>query len=241
MTALRRELKSANKERKKEIQKEIQRIEEEGEATVEQVTQEHNEEQQVKDAEEAERRLAILAKKKEKEAARSAELERIRQDAIENLAGKPDDRELERVKLEERLEQDDLMIHEVPADGSCLFASIAHQLLVVLGLDVKAEQVRLRVSEYLALHADHYAPFIDYTEYGSYGDYCHAVTQKGFWGGDVELDAACRVYQVLIKVYKADGVIEFKPDTEYDHTLRVSFHQSLYTLGAHYNSLIKRA
>lgn len=94
-------------------------------------------------------------------------------------------------------------------------------------------------ADYIVEHADNYSPFIDFTEHSVSGlqGYVELVRKSGWWGGDLELDAMAQAIPAHIRVFKADGIVSFNDSC--DTVLLLSFHRHQYTLGAHYNSLLK--
>lgn len=235
LTALRKESKSANKERRKEIQNMIAELEASiSEAVIEPA------EPSKEDFEEQQRHFEQLRlKKAEKEKEAAKEREKIVEEARKKIQEGPQLDKLEKERFEELLSKANLSIHHINPDGNCLFEAIRHQL-VHENYNSILDQSSLRnlTAQYILDHADQYTPFIDFDEHSvsSVQEYCNLVRKNGWWGGDVELDAMAHALNVQIKVFKSDGVVVFNEDAK--SILHISFHRHQYTLGAHYNSLV---
>lgn len=185
----------------------------------------------------------------------------------------PDDPEASR-KLELEAKQEEeyikrictelkVQIHEINPDGHCLFSAVADQLSL-LGIlpPVQANYVtvRLAASNYMLSHPDDFLPFLPSTSgedaAGSYDEglisprefeqYCTTIRDTGAWGGEPEILALSRAFNVPIHVVQGGTppIVVHNPnggpgedDLIVKHAVRISYHRRMYGLGEHYNSL----
>ncbi|KAH7889736.1 OTU-domain-containing protein [Phlebopus sp. FC_14] len=155
-------------------------------------------------------------------------------------------------------------IHEINPDGHCLFSAIADQLAVLNILPASLANyatVRVAASDYIYQHSDDFLPFLTSSSgedgVGATGDtgllsaeqfeqYCLNIGNTGAWGGEPEILALSRAYNVPIQVVQGGNppVVVHSPDGNSSVVLdrsakvvRISFHRRMYGLGEHYNSL----
>ncbi|KAI0082718.1 cysteine proteinase [Panus rudis PR-1116 ss-1] len=148
-------------------------------------------------------------------------------------------------------------IHEITPDGHCLFSAIADQLKI-LGIDPKATYATTRhaAADYIHSHPDDFIPFLP-SAYGEdtaaatsdsglmspaeFDKYCKTMRDTGAWGGEPEILALSRAYNVPIHVIQGatPSVVVHEPDTPNSggKVVRISYHRRMYGLGEHYNSL----
>ncbi|PPR06627.1 hypothetical protein CVT26_001169 [Gymnopilus dilepis] len=158
-----------------------------------------------------------------------------------------------------------LEIQEINPDGHCLFSAVADQL-TLLGIlpPEQANYVNLRIvaANFIQSHPDDFLPFLPSSvgEDGAgaldaglmspkeFEDYCKSVRETAIWGGEPEIVALTRAFNVPIHVVQGGQppvVIHNPPDypresNVYDDAaVRISYHRRLYGLGEHYNSLRK--
>jgi OTU domain-containing protein 6 len=242
LTALRKELKSANKERRREIQLMIVELEaarDQNAVTSESAVQENEQEM------EHQRLKAEHDRAKRREKEEKAETERIRltEEARARIAEGPRLDLDEMSKIEALLSANKLSIFMIEPDGNCLFEAVSHQLSYNSNLTYHQAELRKMAAQYINSNVDKYAPFIDYEEHGvaTVEEYCGLVCRNGWWGGDLEMDALANALKAKITVFKADGPYSFGPDDDSVLTVNISFHRHQFTLGAHYNSLVSLA
>jgi OTU domain-containing protein 6 len=100
-------------------------------------------------------------------------------------------------------------------------------------------------SNYIRQNPDEFAPFIgcspDDPEFESY---CEKVASevKAEWGGQVEIKALSECLKRPIYVYSSNAPL-LKTGAEFENEsslpVKISFHRHLYTLGEHYNSVVR--
>jgi len=153
-----------------------------------------------------------------------------------------------------------LQIHEVNPDGHCLFSSIADQLALLNILPSSQANyavVRQTASHYIFSHRDDFLPFLPPPPDQDglmtpelFERYCLAIRDTAEWGGEPEIRAICRAYNVPVHVIQAGRppVVVHDPsdpsgsvkDKE-KRAIRISYHRRMYGLGEHYNSLRPRS
>lgn len=161
-----------------------------------------------------------------------------------------------------------LELYNVTPDGHCLFAAVADQL-AILGI-IPREQAnytvtRTTAANYIYTHPDDFLPFLPSID-GEDGIgamdaglmtpqqfeiYCTAMRDTGVWGGEPEILALSRAYNIPIHVIQSGtpSVVVHNPtgapdqDSGFDASkkaVRISYHRRMYGLGEHYNSLRPR-
>lgn len=199
---------------------------------------------ETKEEEEVARQKALAKKLRKKQAKLEKELAR-EENIARQMANAPNPRQIEiDAIMELYLNQEQMEIEEVKADGNCLYRAIAKQL-EILGLgDYDYEKVRNLCSEEMMKHRDEYEPFADLHEMdvSSFEEYVDKVRCSNEWGGHLELRALAHGLKKVIKVYSTEGPLEIKSDgvNEEDGTITLSFHRNYYALGEHYNSVVKK-
>jgi len=154
-------------------------------------------------------------------------------------------------------------IHEINPDGHCLFSAIGDQLALLNILppaQATYPAVRYAASNYIYTHPDDFLPFLPSmdgedgagaTDTGlmsraGFEQYCMAIRDTGAWGGEPEILALSRAYNVPIHVIQGGTppIVVHNPtgapqdgDLRDKKALRISYHRRLYGLGEHYNSL----
>jgi len=171
-----------------------------------------------------------------KEKLRASELERERQIEEELANGGPSPRDVENGHIEATLAPLKLRIHDIKADGHCLYSAIAHQ---VGSTDYTA--IRQLCAKTMIDDEEEYSPFCELDdEHSSYDEYVKAVENSARWGGQLELRVLSLACKRPVYVYSTDPVVVM--GEEYDgneaEPIRVSYHRYYYALGAHYNSII---
>lgn len=156
---------------------------------------------------------------------------------------------------------------DINPDGHCLYSAIALQL-DELGYGLKPDPKRLALqyptearidtvkdprtdgyravravaADYIMLHKDDYAPFLDEPLYV----YSRRVKLTSDWGGQLEISAISRAYGVEINIIQSDGRIEqIDPGdgSEFDEKdgkkiIWLAYFRHTYSLGEHYSALL---
>ncbi|KAI0316682.1 hypothetical protein OF83DRAFT_1059950 [Amylostereum chailletii] len=155
-----------------------------------------------------------------------------------------------------------LEMHEINPDGHCLFSAVADQLALLHILphaQATYATTRNAAANFMMAHPDDFLPFLP-SETGEDGrgtsdtglmgsrefsNYCSTIRDTGTWGGEPEILALARCYNVPIHVVQAGNppVVVHDPTNQGPEDLkdpkaaRISYHRRMYGLGEHYNSL----
>eukprot|EP00931_Biecheleriopsis_adriatica_P050054 TRINITY_DN28972_c0_g1_i1.p1 TRINITY_DN28972_c0_g1~~TRINITY_DN28972_c0_g1_i1.p1 ORF type:complete len:342 (+),score=102.87 TRINITY_DN28972_c0_g1_i1:144-1028(+) len=207
----------------------------------------------VDDAEDEEaraRRKKEKAQKKrqgraDKEAQREADKER------EKLEAGPSARDEELQVLQMRLAalKPPMRIHEIVADGHCIYRSVGDQLRRfqpdLYSFKQPADQVHAEMRGLCATalrdQSENYAPFAELKDGEDFEGYCSRVESSVDWGGELELRALADRLKVRIEVFRAEAsepLVLGETASSKQEPLRVSFHRHYYALGEHYNSVV---
>lgn len=155
-----------------------------------------------------------------------------------------------------------VQIHEINPDGHCLFSAIADQLAVLNILppgQANYATVRAAAADYMLRHPADFLPFIPSISgedgVGATADtglmsraqferYCLSIRDTGAWGGEPEILALSRAYNIPILVVQGGSppIVTHNPGDvdpagRHAKAARISFHRRKYGLGEHYNSL----
>ncbi|WVR03304.1 hypothetical protein IAU60_000295 [Kwoniella sp. DSM 27419] len=162
-------------------------------------------------------------------------------------------------------------IYEIAPDGHCMFSAIADQLGQIGAISPKDAGnyhiTRQAAAQFMLSHPDDFMPFLPsitgedsagatddgmMTEAG-FKKYCKIVAETGEWGGEPEIQALSRAYNVPIHVFQRGpptvvshggasdqfgGAMTPEQSMQSgDKVVRISYHKRMYGLGEHYNSL----
>jgi OTU domain-containing protein 6 len=187
-------------------------------------------------------------------ARRAAERDALAHQAAEEATNLPDLKQREREIMLEQFRRQDLKEKEVRADGHCLYAAVADGLecqgleLSPIMASATGNQdqtiedfriVRQTAAKYIEDHADVFIPFLE----EPLVDYVSKVRDTGEWGGQVELLAIAKAYNVDISVLQSDGEpVDIEGDGPADSRkkLFLAYYKHNFGLGEHYNSLRKQ-
>ncbi|KAJ7046735.1 hypothetical protein C8F04DRAFT_207845 [Mycena alexandri] len=156
-----------------------------------------------------------------------------------------------------------LRVHEINPDGHCLFSAIADQLQLLSIIpppQASYATTRVAASTYIYSHPDDFLPFLPSAagedaagalDSGlmsprEFEQYCASIRDTAVWGGEPEILALSRAYNVPIHVIQGGqppvvvhnpvGSSNDDPVAE-KRVVRISYHRRMYGLGEHYNSL----
>ncbi|KAI9224926.1 hypothetical protein BC828DRAFT_401827 [Blastocladiella britannica] len=185
-----------------------------------------------------------------RKARKQAEIEALQEQARAEAANMPDRAAMERKRLDELLARHKLKVYSIPADGHCLFNSIAHQLKTDSdGVeDLTYQSLRSLAGQYIILHQDDFAPFLLNEETGDLmtpreiEKYVDLIVHTPYWGGHIEIKALAYALSRCIHVYQPGSIDPLLIGSEFEspncQPLRVCYVQHQFGLGEHYNSLI---
>ncbi|ORX48581.1 OTU-domain-containing protein [Hesseltinella vesiculosa] len=186
-----------------------------------------------------------LNKAKLKKEKRAQEMERLREQAALDAENIVDMGQIESDCIKELLIPMKLKLQEITADGHCLYNAVAAQLLQRYQEQTTHDALRKETADYMRKHPDDFLPYL----YKDSGDmytpddfeiYCRDIETTARWGGQVEIAAMSRVKKVPIHVVQMGAPVLKINDDEFPGKtpLVLSYHKHLYSLGAHYNSLL---
>ncbi|EIW85224.1 OTU-domain-containing protein [Coniophora puteana RWD-64-598 SS2] len=164
-------------------------------------------------------------------------------------------------------DQLNLHIYDINPDGHCMFSAVADQLaLLQLIPESQANYASVRdvAARYMFAHPDNFIPFLPSSVgedgAGSTDDtglmtpaqferYCASIRDTAVWGGEPEILALSRAYNIPIHVVQGGTppVVVHTPTGESQEpdatakAVRISYHRRMYGLGEHYNSLRPRS
>jgi OTU domain-containing protein 6 len=187
-------------------------------------------------------------------ARRAAEQDAAVREAEREAANAPNPREIERERMAAQLEKRQLALHEIRANGHCLYAAVADQLqtreldmkpkihvTVIDGQLPRGEEykkVRYAAADWIESHADDFVGFMEDT----LPEHVRKIRETGEWGGHIELLALARTYGVRVCVLHSDGrvdPIEPEDDGTQVEEIWLGYYRHSHGLGEHYNSLRK--
>merc|ERR1719273_678515 len=254
---LKKSIMKADRKKKKEVNSEIARLEgdlnekhsaELMEQMLDGVTiEEENEEKGVQEEVKVEtkqsnggQRVSKAQKRRDKKAEKEVKRrEEIEAQEAENLLGA---RNVEQERIQGLLAARGLKLHEVPSDGDCMFASVAHQL----GPGSGVADLRKQTANELRRNKSAYWPFLSSPKTGEpfsedeYNNYCKLMESTPAWGGQVELLALATVLGRPLTVIQGEGQESLVVgDDQKGQPLTLTYHRHMYGLGEHYNSVIK--
>mmetsp|Transcript_50087 Transcript_50087/g.108548 ORF Transcript_50087/g.108548 Transcript_50087/m.108548 type:complete len:300 (-) Transcript_50087:65-964(-) len=177
------------------------------------------------------------SKRRQKKA--SEEQEREKRIAEEKAASGPSARAVETERLMAKLEPLGLAVQEVPADGHCLYRSVADQLQRS-GDAADFQQCRRLAAEYIRTHPDDFMPYLPGEAGATTIDaYCAQVESSSEWGGQLEITALSHACRRCVAVYSADGPPLLTGEQYAGAPLTLAYHRHYFGLGEHYNSLVR--
>ena len=184
-------------------------------------------------------------RQKARMARRTAEQEVMVAQAEQEAANVPDLRAQERATMQKRFEALGLQEIEVRPDGHCMYSAVARQLQPRLHNDdgnTSTNQepsyvsVRTTTAKYINENPGDFVPFLE----EDLETYVSKIRDTAEWGGQLELQAISRAYQVEINVLQANGeVIKLEPQsTSTQKKVWLAYYRHSFGLGEHYNGLI---
>jgi len=188
-------------------------------------------------------------RQKERLARRAAEQEAAAVEAEKEAAKLPDWKRMERTSMLKAFKDNGLEEKEIQPDGHCLFSAVADQLSqagIPMGAESEAElkdgqrykAIRKAAAHYIEGHPDQFAGFMD----EPLDQYVSKIRDTAEWGGQLELMALARSYNVEIRVLQKGRMERIEPDMSNEKDLKkiwLAYYRHGYGLGEHYNSLRK--
>eukprot|EP01120_Amphizonella_sp_Union-15-10_P015057 TRINITY_DN7600_c0_g2_i1.p1 TRINITY_DN7600_c0_g2~~TRINITY_DN7600_c0_g2_i1.p1 ORF type:complete len:418 (+),score=91.48 TRINITY_DN7600_c0_g2_i1:114-1367(+) len=132
------------------------------------------------------------------------------------------DQELNQIDL--KLTTQKLIRLQVPKDGACLFRCVAEQIYGTQELHPRTRELCV---EYLQKNAKEFQDFVS----GSYEEYVEEMKHLKCWGGQIELQALSKIYNVNFTIYSI-----LKEPTEVHNGYDTSV-QLCFSHGNHYDNV----
>ncbi|KAI9310294.1 hypothetical protein BX666DRAFT_1276736 [Dichotomocladium elegans] len=172
-------------------------------------------------------------------------MQRMREEAEKEAEGQVDMAALETEAIRELLVPLKLRVHEISADGHCLYNAVANQLLCRYKEQTNHNALREATAKYMRSHPDDFIPFL-YKDDGDlytsedFEKYCQEIESTPRWGGQLEILALSHAKEVPIHIIQMGAPALKVNDDLYPSKapLKLAYHKHLYSLGAHYNSLL---
>lgn len=188
-------------------------------------------------------RISRAQKRRNKKESEAKDREkRIAEQSEKNKDG-PRARELGVIK--QVLKTMNLKLHNIPADGNCLYLAVNHQLQVGGRPTQSVNDLRKITADFMRKNKDEFLPFmcneLDESEVVSeeqFESYCKDVATTKLWGGQLELRALSNILKCPIKVIQAAGPPTLQGESFKGPELTLTYHRHLYRLGEHYNSTV---
>ncbi|KAI8079773.1 uncharacterized protein BX664DRAFT_341423 [Halteromyces radiatus] len=176
---------------------------------------------------------------------REQEMQRLREEAEKEAENQVDMGQLEIESIRELLVPMKLRVQEITADGHCLYNAIGAQLEKRYNEKETYQDLRKQTAKYMRQHPDDFIPFLykdngDLFSADDFEMYCNDIESTARWGGQLEILALSNIKQVPIHVIQMGApVIKVNDEIYQDkQPLKLAYHKHLYSLGAHYNSLL---
>lgn len=177
-------------------------------------------------------------------ARRAAEQEAQAAAAAAEAEEQPDLRDQELSAMKKHMESRGLSEILIRPDGHCLFSACARsmpaELVSASGRNKEPYQnVRSAAAGFMAAHPDDFEAFVE----EPLDSYVTKIKDTAEWGGQLELQAISRSYNIEINVLQADGRVEkFDPESAKKRDLDaiwLAYYRHSFGLGEHYNALKK--
>ncbi|KAL1491029.1 hypothetical protein ABEB36_011687 [Hypothenemus hampei] len=253
--SMKRSIPKGDKKKKKEITDEIAQLEKNLAAkheeelnslkTIELPETDESIEQQeiVKEVEKNVPKVSRAQKRRNKKETEAREREKRISDQAEKNKDGP--RLIELNSIKKSLQDINLQLHNIPADGNCLYLAVKHQLQISGRPTFSVNELRKKTANFMRSNKDDFLPFMynedDETEIVSeeaFDTYCKDVEKTKLWGGQLELKALSNILGCPIKVIQATGPPTIQGENFEGPELILTYHRHLYRLGEHYNSTL---
>ncbi|KAF7458177.1 OTU-like cysteine protease family protein [Cryptosporidium felis] len=159
--------------------------------------------------------------------------------------------EVELEVINRKLRDLGLKIHDIVADGNCLFGSIKHQMELKNMGSYSIKDLRRIAVDYIEGNREAMEPFVLASIENSdlsFEEYCDKIRDTNEWGGEVELVSLSNSLKLPITVirslnhrneYYGEEFYQEKMSQDSnssDNTLYIVYHVHLFANGPHYNS-----
>ncbi|TGZ84630.1 cysteine proteinase [Ascodesmis nigricans] len=167
-------------------------------------------------------------------ARRAAEMEAASAAAAAETASQPSLRSLEITKMASLIRNHNLAEHQIAPDGHCLYSAFSH----ALGNPAKDgyKETRRKCGEFMLGHRDDFEAFLE----EPIESHVEKVMGTAEWGGQAEVMALGRAYDVRVNVLQAEGRVEKMNEEAKEGEVWLAYYRHSYGLGEHYNVLMKK-
>lgn len=150
-------------------------------------------------------------------------------------------RQQESDSIKALLKSRDLILHQIPSDGDCLYNAVRHQLTLSQRPAPSIPDLRNLTADYILKNRDDLINYMtnsngDCLSDREFLDYVDAVRNTRAWGGQIELQALSNSLCCPIEVVQATGKIVQGESEFKGKPLILTYHRHMYSLGEHYNS-----
>ncbi|KAJ2699295.1 OTU protein [Coemansia sp. IMI 203386] len=174
------------------------------------------------------------------------EMRRLQEEADAEAENMVDVAAQESEAIEKLVAQDGLVVHDIRADGHCLYSAFADQVNTYHGSSSSFQDMRCLAAQYMRQHRDDFMPFMvtdcgDMFTDADFERYCDRIESTADWGGHQEITALSHALQTPVFVYQTGMSALRIGDDLYSSKapVNLSYHRHAYGLGEHYNSLRK--
>ncbi|KAJ2779906.1 OTU protein [Coemansia interrupta] len=174
------------------------------------------------------------------------EMKRMQEEAERDAENMVDVAAIESEAIASLVAKDGLAVHEIRADGHCLYSAFADQISTYHGQPADFQTMRKRAAEYMRQHRDDFMPFMvtdtgDMFDEPSFDNYCDRIESTADWGGHQEITALSHALETPVHIYQTGMPVLRIGDDDYASKvpIKLSYHRHAYGLGEHYNSLRK--
>ncbi|CAG8774606.1 1902_t:CDS:2, partial [Acaulospora morrowiae] len=130
-------------------------------------------------------------------------------------------REVEHNSIKSLAERMGLTIEEIAPDGHCLYNAISDQLRIKFQVEADYKKIRKDVAVYMRNNTEEFLPFLPNSKDGElcsleqFQKYCDDIENTATWGGEIEIRAISKVYEIPIHVVQMGSPLLKMSDDEF--------------------------
>ena len=185
-------------------------------------------------------------RQRERLARREAEIAKIKAEAALEASQQPNLQKVEQDAIDNLCTLKHLKQIDIKPDGHCLFASVLDQLKLrhsainASVADYDVNKLRSMACDYVRSHRDDFLPYLfDETTMNlrDIDEYTKEMETTAKWGGEIEIMALSKVFDCPISILFSDRPVQIYNEDGKNPELKLVYYKHSYTLGEHYNSL----